>query len=218
MEQNQFDLMEEPEQDLVYEGKPTPELKEYEKLLIAERNRKDYEKAVSLVKAGCLKQTEVKGAYDFSKLEKIETKKKYKGIYTLYRNVETMQLYFICPLVENNKGDDSAKQDIKPYGYDVVELELMDDKTYQEVIKAANNTLHPVARNLYVTSWILYVLEIVVFVLLFFYALIVSIDGGAKGQAFFQALNYAEGPLAGIVISTPILVLAKIKYDKYKNQ
>ena len=218
MEQNQFDLMEEPEQDLVYEGKPTPELKEYEKLLIAERNRKDYEKAVSLVKAGCLKQTEVKGAYDFSKLEKIETKKKYKGIYTLYRNVETMQLYFICPLVENNKGDDSAKQDIKPYGYDVVELELMDDKTYREVIKAANNTLHPVARNLYVTSWILYVLEIVVFVLLFFYALIVSIDGGAKGQAFFQALNYAEGPLAGIVISTPILVLAKIKYDKYKNQ
>ena len=54
MEQNQFDLMEEPEQDLVYEGKPEPELKEYEKLLIAERNRKDYEKAVSLVKAGCL--------------------------------------------------------------------------------------------------------------------------------------------------------------------
>ena len=34
MEQNQFDLMEEPEQDLVYEGKPLPELKEYEKLLL----------------------------------------------------------------------------------------------------------------------------------------------------------------------------------------
>lgn len=218
MEQNQFDLMEEPEQDLVYEGKPLPELKEYEKLLIAERNRKDYEKAVALVKAGCLKQTEVKGTYDFSKLERLETKKKYKGIYTLYRNVETMQLFFICPLVENNKGDDSAKQDVKPYGYDVVELELMDEQTFAEVMKAANNNLHPVIGKLYVTAWVLYMLEIVCFIVLFLYALIASIDGGAKGAAIFQALNYTEGLLAGIVISTPLLVLMKVKYDKYKNQ
>ncbi len=215
MEQNQFEGLEELEQEPVKEV--VDERKEYEKLLLAEANRECYEKAVNLVNCGCFNQKQ-EPTMDFSKYTTIPNKKKYKGLYTLYQDKETLDLLFVCPLVENNKGDDSAKQDIKPYGYDVVELELMDDKTYQEVIKAANNTLHPVARNLYVTSWILYVLEIVVFVLLFFYALIVSIDGGAKGQAFFQALNYAEGPLAGIVISTPILVLAKIKYDKYKNQ
>ena len=218
MEQNQFDLMEEPEQDLVYEGKPTPELKEYEKLLIAERNRKDSEKAVSLVKAGCLKQTEVKGAYDFSKLEKIETKKKYKGIYTLYRNVETMQLYFICPLVENNKGDDSAKQDIKPYGYDVVELELMDEKTYQDVLKAANNNIHPVVGKLYVTAWVIYFVYLAFFVANFLYNIIMAIDAQSGVTYIFQAIFTLSTYLLGFVIATPLLVLAKIKYDKYKNQ
>ena len=218
MEQNQFDLMEEPEQDLVYDTKPEPELKEFEKLLIAERNRKDYEKAVTLVKAGCLKQTEIKGSYDFSKLEKIETKKKFKGIYTLYRNVETMQLYFICPLVENNKGDDSAKKDVKPYGYDVVELELMDDKTYEEVVKAANNNIHPVVGKVYVTSWVLYFVFVALCLTNFIYNLIYYIDNGAGGTAFLQALFAVSTYFLGFVIATPLLVLAKIKYDKYKNQ
>jgi len=218
MEQNQFDLMEEPEQDLIYDGKPLPELKEYEKLLIAERNRRDYEKAVSLVKAGCLKQTEVKGNYDFSKLEKIDTKKKFKGIYTLYRNVETMQLYFICPLVENNKGDDSSKQDIKPYGYDVVELELMDEKTYQDVLKAANNNIHPVVGKLYVTAWVIYFVYLAFFVANFLYNIIMAIDAQSGVTYIFQAIFTLSTYLLGFVIATPLLVLAKIKYDKYKNQ
>ncbi len=218
MEQNQFDLMEEPEQDLVYEGKPDPELKEYEKLLMAERNRKDYERAVALVKAGCLKQTEVKGSYDFSKLEKIDTKKKFKGLYTLYRNVETMQLYFICPLVENNKGDDSAKQDVKPYGYDVVEIELMDDKTFAQVIKAANNNLHPFVGKFYVTAWVMYFVYIVLGVANFIYNLIYYIDNGAGGTAPLQALFGVSTFFMGIVIATPLLVLMKIKYDKHRNQ
>jgi hypothetical protein len=218
MEQNQFDLMEEPEQDLVYDGKPLPELKEYEKLLVAERNRKDYEKAVALVKAGCLKQTEVVGKYDFSKLEKVETKKKYKGIYTLYRNVETMQLFFICPLVENNKGDDSAKQDVKPYGYDVVELELMDDKTFVEVMKAANNNLHPVIGKLYVTAWVVYFLFIAFTLAALVYHLIYYIDNGAGATAVLQALLSCTYHFLGLVISTPLVVLMKLKFDKHKNQ
>ncbi len=218
MEQNQFDLMEEPEQDLVYDGKPLPELKEYEKLLVAERNRKDYEKAVALVKAGCLKQTEVVGKYDFSKLEKVETKKQYKGIYTLYRNVETMQLFFICPLVENNKGDDSAKKDVKPYGYDVVELELMDDETFKEVIKAANNNLHPVIGKLYVTSWVLYFVFIALFLSVFIYQIIYFVDAGSADTALIQALMNCTTFFLGLVFTTPLLVIMKLKYDKYKNQ
>lgn len=217
MEQNQFDLMEEPEQDLIYDTKPEPELKEFEKLLIAERNRKDYEKAVTLVKAGCLKQTEVKGAYDFSKLEKIDTKKKFKGIYTLYRHVETMQLYFICPLVENNKGDDSAKQDVKPYGYDVVELELMDDQTYEQVIKAANNNIHPVAGKFYVTAWVLYFVYIALFVMNYIAVLISLIDGGTGAISPLSALFQNSVYFLGLIIATPLLVLMKIKYDKYKR-
>ncbi len=216
MEQNQFDLMEEPTLDLINEKEPDLELKEYEKLLITERNRKDYEKAVTLVKAGCLKQTEIKGSYDFSKLEKITTKKKYKGIYTLYRNVDTMQLYFICPLVENNKGDSSAKQDAKPYGYDVVELELMDDETYQQVVKAANNNIHPIAGKFYVTSWVFYIIYIVIAISFYIYELIYYIDNNAGASAPLQALFQTQYYLFGLVVSTPLLVIMKIKYDKYK--
>ena len=161
---------------------------------------------------------EVKGNYDFYKLEKIDTKKKFKGIYTLYRNVETMQLYFICPLVENNKGDDSSKQDIKPYGYDVVELELMDEKTYQEVLKAANNNIHPVVGKLYVTAWVIYFVYLAFFVANFLYNIIMAIDAQSGVTYIFQAIFTLSTYLLGFVIATPLLVLAKIKYDKYKNQ
>lgn len=217
MEQNQFDLMEEPEQDLVYDGKPLPELKEYEKLLVAERNRKDYEKAVALVKAGCLKQTEVVGKYDFSKLEKVETKKKYKGIYTLYRNVETMQLFFICPLVENNKGDDSAKQDVKPYGYDVVELELMDDNTFSEVIKSANHNLHTFVGAFYVIAWTVYILWGILAIANFIFLLINYVDSGYQ-VPFLQALFGISSYFLGYLLATPFMVMMKLKYDKYKIQ
>ena len=56
-------------------------------------------------------------------------KKKYKGLYQLYRNLDTLELLFICPLIENNKGSEDEREDLKPYGYDVIYLDQMDDET-----------------------------------------------------------------------------------------
>ena len=130
MQQNQFDLLEEVEKDIEVDPKEVKKLKEYEKLLILERNRKDFEKAKSLIKFGCFEQKN-ETTIDFSKLELIDTPKKYRGLYQLYRDLETMQLLFVCPLVENNKGDIDERKDLKPYAYDVIYIENMDNENIE---------------------------------------------------------------------------------------
>ena len=77
MEQNQFEMLEEVDKDLEVNVEPQPELKEYEKLLLEERNRKDFERAKNLVKAGCFEQKAEK-KLDFSKLEKAE---RYESVF-----------------------------------------------------------------------------------------------------------------------------------------
>ena len=72
MEQNQFEGLEEVEMVEVKDEEEVSSLKEYEKLLIAERDREDYVKAVTLIKYGCFSQKEVTEV-DFSKLEKLTT-------------------------------------------------------------------------------------------------------------------------------------------------
>ena len=53
MEQNQFEGLEEVEQEETLIPDDQKELKEYEKLLLAENNRELTEKAINLVNAGC---------------------------------------------------------------------------------------------------------------------------------------------------------------------
>ena len=96
MENNNIEL-EEVEQDLVNETE-TPTMKEYEKLLLIERSRKEYERARNLIKYGCFEQKEVE-TIDFSCLELVSGAKAYKGAYHLYRNVNTYELLYVLPLV-----------------------------------------------------------------------------------------------------------------------
>ena len=113
MEQNQFEGLEEVEQEETLIPDNQKELKEYEKLLLAENNRELTEKAINLVNAGCFNQVE-EPVIDFSKYTRIETGRKFRGLYNLYQNNETMELVFICPLVENNKGDVDEKKNMAP--------------------------------------------------------------------------------------------------------
>ena len=115
MEQNKIDELEPVEVENTSSNNEV-KLKEYEKLLLAEANRKLREKAETLVGMGCFNQVQ-ESVIDFNNYEHINYGNKYKGVYNLYQNKDTMELVFICPLVENNKGDVYEYISIKPYSY-----------------------------------------------------------------------------------------------------
>ena len=214
MEQNNFEELEAVE---VEEAVNTePQLKEYEKLLIAEANREDYEKAVNLVKFGCFEQKQLQEV-DFSVLEKIPAEKKFKGLYSLYRNLETMEMVFVCPLVENNKGDVEENKDMKPYAYDCLIVEAVDNETYQMVCKAAKNNISNFTTVLYKGSFIAYAVLLAITCYTFIFNLISYYAQGLT-TALALALFYSATFVAAAVISVPLLVLISIKYKKYKEQ
>lgn len=216
MEQNQFELLDEIEKDIEPKLDQKPELKEYEKLLLAERNRKDLEKAKDLIHFGCFEQKQ-ETALNFDNLELIPAKKKYRGLYHLYRNTDTMQLLFVCPLVEDNKGDVDERKDLKPYAYDVIYLEIMDNETFQMVAKAAKNNISNKISFAYKSSLVMYFILIVFTIGYFIFNLITQSSSGFS-TALFSALFYGASYFTAIVITTPLIVLMMIKYKKYKAE
>ena len=215
MEQNQFEGLEAIEQDEV-KLNLKPELKEYEKLLLAEQERQLVEKARALLSYGCFEQKE-ETVLDFKILSRLETKK-YKGKYDLYQNIETGELVWICPLIE--AGDDEDKDKVKkPYAYDCVIINKMDDETYQEVVKAANHNLRSLASVCYKGGIIGYIVLLVFTLIVLINNLIGYFDAG---NAFFTAISQAinaTGVFFGFDVAIAfILVLVSIKYKKFKNQ
>ena len=216
MEENKFDILEEVEQDIVVNNEELKrELKEYEKLLLAEANRKTVEKSLNLIKFGCFTQKQ-ENQVDFNTLESIPMKKKYKGLYQLYRNLDTLELLFICPLIENNKGSEDERKDLKPYGYDVIYLDQMDDETYQMVVKAAKNTMRTTVSVLYKASFVMYFTYAVITLAFFIYNLVVQT--GDFATILFSTFYVTASFFVGLVIVTTLLALLSIKYKKYKEQ
>ena len=230
MEQNNVEMLEEVEMDLVVEETKTKPLAEYEKLLIAEAAREDYEKVCNLVKIGCFEQKE-EATVDFSNLELIKTEKKYKGLYSLYRNLDTMQLMLVCPLVEDNKGDKDERTDLAPYAYDVIYVETMDNETYQMVCKAAKNNLRTFTGVLYKCAHVLYIVFLVYAVISMISSTITVVDAYADARKAYPnspsynimatisaILDSYVQYIVGILIVTPLLVLVRIFYNKDKEQ
>ena len=217
MEQNQFEGLEEVEMAEVKDVEEVNNLKEYEKLLLAERDREDFEKAVTLIKFGCFSQKE-ETAMDFSKLEKIESTKKYKGLYTLYRDLSNMQLLFIAELVEDNKGDEDERKDLKPYAYDVIYIEAMDEETYKAVVHAGRNNVSTYISKLVVVADIAEILITVLAVI----ALIGSAIVGSGSYTGFSLVVYmlinSATFLVGAALGAALLVLMHIRFNKYKAQ
>ena len=215
MEELKVEQLEEVE---VEEVKPENEVKvlEYEKLLMTERNRADFQKAKNLIKYGCFEQKQEK-EIDFEKFEQIKTEKKYRGLYTLYRSLENMQLVFVAPLVENNKGDVDENLNMKPYGYDVIYLDPVDEETYQMVKKAYVRNNITLLGVLYKASFITFIALVVLglFVFGFIFANYVNTDflyavsNGLQGSGIY---------FAGALVALPLLVLMSIKYKKYKGE
>ncbi len=195
----------EKEEEFELEDEIKEEIKpslEYEKLLSEERDRADNEKARNLVKFGCFNQKQ-ESKLDFTKFQKIAQKKKFKGVYDLYRNLDTMELTFIAPLVEQKENANK----MAPYAYDVITLEYMDNETYEAVCHAAKNNISSFVSVLYKATYISYCVFALFSVFIFLYKWI--------GENFSTALLLG-GPLLGFtVLALPILVLMTIKYKKY---
>ena len=215
MEELKVETLEEVELEKI---KPADEVKlfEYEKLLLIERNRADFTKAKNLVKFGCFEQKQEK-EIDFTKLEQIKTEKKYRGLYTLYRNLTTMQLLFVAPLVENNKGDVDENLNMKPYGYDVLYLDPVDEETYQMVKKAYARNSVTLLGVLYKASFITYI--VITFLGLFVFGFIfANYVSNGFGMAVSNGLQGSSPLLGSSLVGLPLLVLISIKYKKYKGE
>ena len=215
MEQNQFEGLDAIEQEEV-KINLKPELKEYEKLLLAEQERQLVDKARTLLSYGCFEQKE-ETVIDFTVYSRLETKK-FKGKYDLYQNIETGDLVWICPLIE--AGDDEDKDKVKkPYAYDCVIIDKMDEETYQEVIKAANHNLRNLASVCYKGGIIGYIVLLVFTLVVFIHSIIYYFD---NGSTFFNAIAgsiNSTGVFFGFdVLIALVLVVVSIKYKKYKNQ
>ncbi len=185
---------------------------EYEKLLKEERDRADKEKALNLIKFGCFNQKQETNL-DFSNFEKILQNKKFKGVYDLYRNLETMELVFVAPLVEK-----SETETVKaPYAYDVITTEYMDEETYKMVCHAAKNNLRNMTTFLYYSSFVAYICYAATFLFLFIYHLITS-----SSSTFLDVVAgafYATAPhIAALVLMIPVLFFVSVKYKKYKEK
>lgn len=212
MQKNNVEMLEEIEKDLEVSTEETPELKEYEKLLLEERDRRDLEKAKSLIDAGCFSIVENEPTLDMSKLEYVPSKRKFKGLYDLYRNVETHELLYVSPLVEDINED---KKNIKPYGYKVLYIESMDAETYEMVIKAAKNNIKNSVSKVYKLAFILYFTILAITLFNVVYIFINTLSTGIL--AAFAAIIYnCDAYLVGMLIATILLVPMMIKYKKYK--
>lgn len=186
-------------------------MKEYQKLLYEDVKRQENEKAQLEVKLGLFEQKKVE-TFDFTGKTLITYGKKYKGLYDLYQDDETLELTYVCPLVEDNKGDEqSEKLNLTPYAYDVLVLELLGAEEYALVKKAAAHEKTGIIDVMYKAAYALY------FVLAFLtvacvIALIIT-------QAGLTSILLVCGPLfSALVTGTIILPLLSIQYRKFKAE
>lgn len=185
-------------------------MKEFEKLLFEELKRQECDKALLEVELGLFEQKQ-ETKFDYSLYTQMSSKK-YKRLYDLFRHNETGELVYVCPLIENNEGSEDERKDMKPYGYDVLYLEYLDEETYEKVKKAGIHETSNVP-TLYVASWVAYFALLALNIAVIIYTLVVG--GGIDLSTY---VLYAGSILSAQVVATLLLTLVSIKYHNYKER
>ncbi len=122
-------------------------VKEYEKLLFQDESRLKGTKALKLVKMGCFYQEKKNtNEVDFSQLKKLEGAKVYKN-HELYERVSDSTFFYIES--ENEETKDGEK---KVFRYDVIELDNVDDETFEKLCKAHAHEGNGLINFFYITS------------------------------------------------------------------
>ncbi|MDE6408070.1 MAG: hypothetical protein K2K48_06950 [Anaeroplasmataceae bacterium] len=184
-------------------------MKEYEKLLFEDTKRKETQKALTEIKLGLFEQKEEE-TFDFSLYTKMTYGKKFKGLYDLYQNNETLELVMVCPLIENNKGDYNERKDLTPYAYDCIYIEYLDEEGYALVKQAAVHEKSIFIDVLYYASISLYFIYLALTLGLSIYFLVVQ-----SLENVLILCGALWGPLALFTALLPILC---IQYRKFKAQ
>lgn len=192
---------------------------EYEKLLITEENRKQFNKATTMVKFGLFSQSE-EPDFSFENLELLTLAKKFKGLYDLYENQITGELIFVNPLVENNAGDSEFEQKLKPYAYDVIRIENVTDDEYSQILVAGAHEKSITIDSFYIVQIVFIILSAITTLVYTGYNIYSGISAGnGVGFAIFNSLflsNFMLYVLLGIEIG--IFTLTSIKYRQYKSE
>jgi hypothetical protein len=186
--------------------------KEYQKLLFADEARLKVVKARKLISMGLFYQNKLKPEeINFNELKKLEYAKKYKD-HTLYEKVSDGTLFYILPLVEESKDGDKTT-----YAYDVVELDNVDEETYQKLVNAHSHEGNALLTSTYVCAWVFSILAVISLIYSVFY--LVTGMGGTSYN-FFTALFYYNGSslciCAVAAVALVIAVLAKKNHDNNK--
>ena len=204
-------LKQDEQEDLVIEESnitDEPVEKEYEKLLFKDESRLKAVKAFKLVKMGLFYQkTFEPNEINFNILKKLDFAKQFKN-HELYERVTDGTFFFIETLGEETK--DGVN---KVYGYDVIELDNVDDATYKKLIDAhkhEGNALINVSFGAAITFVILSLASLISTLL---YNII-----DAK-VPFTQALFIGTSTSFGLIaIAFSSLVVASIIKKKYDEQ
>lgn len=185
-------------------------MKEYEKLLLEDTKRQECLKAKNEVELGLFEQKE-EATFDFSKYTLMTYGKKYKGLYDLYQNIETKELVYVCPLIEDNKGSEDERKDLLPYAYDVIYLDYLTPENY-ELVKKAHVHEKSMLINVFYFAGLGIYFAYLVFVLL-------TIAVLATNNLEYSQFIWLAGPIIAIfVVATILLPVLLIQYRKYKAQ
>lgn len=186
-------------EEIVIEDSNNKSKKEYEKILKRESNRQKNVKAENLVKLGCFEQKEEKNI-DFSVLDIITYDKPFQKLYDLYEDRDGNLLYIYA----KTEGEDA-----KPYAYDVIYLETVSDEDYKKLFKAHSYEGAKFIKGLYITTFILWVLSIVVTLSIIVYYM-------ASGDyGFIDILTNSVSYLFFISIVTALLAITNVSYRKF---
>lgn len=186
-------------------------MKEFEKLLFEDTKRRETQKALTEIKLGLFEQKQEE-SFDFSLYNKMTYDKKYKGLYDLYQNKETLELVMVCPLVENNKGDYNERKDLTPYAYDVLYLDYLDEEAYSLVKQAAVHEKSSFIDIFYYSSIVLYFIFLVLTIGATIYV------SSTMANGFENSLMLCGSLWGALVIYTVLLPVLLIQYRKFKAQ
>jgi hypothetical protein len=183
-------------------------IKEYQKLLFADEARLKVVKVKELIRLGCFEQYQTKGdEINFNELKKIEYAQKYKN-HELYENVTTHGMFYIQTLDEEDKEGNK-----KIYGYDVVEIDIVDDETYKKLLNAHKHENNVFLNVIYTLAWVFICVS-------FISVLFASINLTITNQTNYlvSLLQTCATPLGVFGLSLSTLVLATIAKKNHDDK
>lgn len=189
------------------------EPKEYQKLLFADEARLKVVKAKKLIAMGLFYQNKLKPEeINFNQLKKLEYAKKYKD-HVLYERVSDGTLFYILPLTEESK---TGSKTI--YAYDVVELDNVDEATYEKLVNAHSHEGNKILSTVYACAWVFTVLTLIATIFSIFYLVTGEASSSGSTVNFFVALFYYNSQNLGLLaISVCLLVVSIILKKNHDN-